>query len=204
MTDYTKPVPANRTIIPGTWSDVMDAQSQSYNKGNGGVTSLNVSDVNSIDLSVLNGTVHAVNKDFTLLPEESVGFKIRAAGGTFVRFAYADGLTIKYVTSFEGLLVSLGSSRRLNQSIDNGYKAYYRQYNNLVFSDNEVILSGRAPINPGIYSDGDVYIVVQNNTSETVSDAFSAGLQSVGDFTIPYGLTGSTLLTGSTDMSIYD
>lgn len=166
--------------------------------------SLKVSDINAIDLAVLNGTMHAVNKDFTLLAGESVGFKIRAAGGTFVRFAYADGITIKYVTAFTGLIQYLGVSRSLNQTIDNGYRAFYNEFSNVIFTQDNVILSGQAPINFGVYSDNDVYIIIQNNTSETVSDSFSVGLQSVGTFTTPFGLSADTVLTATTEMSIYD
>lgn len=204
MTEYKKIAPENRTIVPGTWSDLLDLQSQAFNTGNGGVTSLNVSNQDSLDASVLSGTIHAVHNDFTLLAGESVGYKIRAAGGTFVRFVYADSLTVKYVTSFTGLPVSLGSSRPLNQSVDNGYHAYFGRYTNLVLSEDDVILSGGAPLSLGIYSDDDLYIVVTNNTAATVTDSFSAGLQSVGSFAIPYGLQSNTALTATTEMSLYD
>ena len=169
-----------------------------------GSRALKVSSETAVDGAVLDGTMHAVNSAFTLAPGETIGFKIRAAGGTFVRFVHADAITVRYVTSFTGLLLSLGSSRSLNQSIDNGYHAYYGRYGNLVFSDDEVILSGRAPMIHGIYSDGDVYIMIQNNSDSIVSDAFSAGLQSVGDFTTPYGIQADTYLTPTTEMSTYD
>lgn len=204
MTDYTKPVPDTRTIVPGTWSDVENARSEAFNKDANNVTALNMVDVNAIDIAVLKGTLHAVNNEFTLAPGESVGFKIRAAGGTFVRFANADGLTVKYVTSFTGKLLLLGSSRSLNSAIDNGYRAFYDKFGSLVFADEEVILSGNAPLSTGIFSDQDVFIVVKNNTSQTVSDSFSAGMQSVGAFTTPYGIIGSTLLISTTEMSTYD
>ena len=204
MTDYKKPVPENRTIVPGSWSDLLDAQSQAFNTDNVGVTSINVTDQGSLDAGALAGTVHAVHNDFTLVAGASVGFKIRAAGGTFVRFVHADAITVKYVTSFTGLLVKLGSSRSLNQSVNNGYHAYYGEYTNLVFDEDEVILSGTAPFPHGIYSDGDIYIVVTNKTASTVSDSFSAGIQSVGSFTTPYGLSANTALTATTEMSLYD
>ncbi|URC15382.1 hypothetical protein JLT2_14 [Paraglaciecola Antarctic JLT virus 2] len=204
MTDYTKPVPDNRTIIPGTWSDVENARSEAFNKGNGGVTSLNVSDVNSIDLSVLSGTMHAVNNPFTLQPGESMGFKITASGGTFIRFVFADSLTVKYVTVFTGLLEKLGGSKPLNQSVNNGYKAFYEVWSSPDYSDDNVILSGMSPLNVGFYSDDNVFVIIKNNTSAPVSDIFSAGLQSVGSFTLPYGLSPDTILTPTTEMSVYD
>jgi hypothetical protein len=204
MTTYTKPVPESRTVIPGTWSDVENARSEAFNKGNGGVTSLNVSDVNSIDLSVLNGTMHSINDPFTLQPGDSLGYRITAAGGTFVRFVFADGITVKYVSLFTGLLVKLGGSKALNQSIDNGYRAFFERWDNVIYLDDDVILSGMAPLNVGVYSDHDVSVIIKNNTSSAVSDSLSVGLQSVGDFTLPYGLSPDTILTPTTEMSIYD
>ena len=204
MTNYKKPVPENRTIVPGSWSDLLDAQSQAFNTDSVGVTSINVSDQGSLNAGVLAGTMHAVHRDFTLLAGDSVGFKIQAAGGAFLRFVNADALTVKYATSFTGLLVKLGGSKSLNRSVDIGYKAYYAEYKNLTLNDDDVILSGAAPFSYGIYSDGDIYIVITNNTTSTVTDAFSAGLQSVGDFAVPYGLSASTVLSATTEMSIYD
>ena len=204
MTDYVNPVPDNRTIVPGAWSDLLDKQLSAHTTAAVGTVSVSISDVNSVAQAVLNGAMHSVNNEFTLLAGESVGFKIRAAGGTFVRFANADGLTIKYVTSFTGLLLLLGSSRSLNLSVDNGYRAFYDKFKDPVFAESDVILSGQAPINTEVFSEGDVFIVVKNNTSNTVTDSFSAGLQSVGAFTTPYGLTASTALTATTEMIIYD
>lgn len=204
MTDYKKPVPTNRTIVPGNWSDLLDLQSQAYNTDNIGVTSINITDQGSLSASTIAGTMHAVNNDFSLTAGESVGYKIRGAGGTFVRFVHADAITVKYVTSFTGLIVKLGNSKALNQSVDNGYNAYYERYTNLVFSEDDVILSGGAPMTHGMYSDNDIYIVITNNTASIIADSFSAGLQSVGSFTVPYGLSANTLLTETTEMSIYD
>jgi hypothetical protein len=204
MTTYTNPVPENRTIVPGAWSDLLDKQLSTHTTDSAGKVSVNVSDTNTVAQAVLSGTMHAVNNEFTLAPGASVGFRIRAAGGTFVRFANADGLTVKYVTSFTGSLLLLGSSRSLNRTIHNGYRAFYSKYTNPVFNDNEIILSGQAPLNTELFSNDEVYVVVKNNTSETVSDNFSAGLQSVGTFTAPYGLTATTALTATTQMSIYD
>tara|TARA_R110000744_G_scaffold3810_1_gene14076 strand:+ start:207 stop:821 length:615 start_codon:yes stop_codon:yes gene_type:complete len=204
MTDYVNPVPDNRTIVPGAWSDLLDKQLSAHTTAAVGTVSVSISDVNSVAQAVLNGAMHSVNNEFTLLAGESVGFKIRAAGGTFVRFANADGLTIKYVTSFTGLLLLLGSSRSLNLSVDNGYRAFYDKFKDPVFAESDVILSGQAPINAEVFSEDDVFIVVKNNTSNTVTDSFSAGLQSVGAFTAPYGLTASTALTAITEMIIYD
>jgi hypothetical protein len=203
MPNYITPIPIDRTIIPGMWSDLMDLQRASYKTDAGGTTSLNISDSNSVAGAVLIGSMHAVNNEFTIEAGDSVGFKIRAAGGTFVRFANADGLTIKYVTSFTGNLLLLGSSRSLNLTIDNGYRAFYDKYDELVFLDKEVILSGQAPINTELYANNDVYIVVKNNTAQTVTDSFSAGLQSVGEFTFPFGLYPNTTLTSTTEMLTY-
>ena len=204
MTDYVNPVPDNRTIVPGAWSDLLDKQLSAHTTAAVGTVSVSISDVNSVAQAVLNGAMHSVNNEFTLLAGESVGFKIRAAGGTFVRFANADGLTIKYVTSFTGSLLFLGGSRSLNLSIDNGYRAFYDKFKDPVFAESDVILSGQAPINTEVFSEDDVFIVVKNNTSGTVTDSFSAGLQSIGAFTTPFGLTATTALTATTEMIIYD
>jgi hypothetical protein len=204
MTTYTNPVPDNRTIVPGAWSDLLDKQLSAHTTDEAGTVSVSISDVNSVAQAVLSGSMQAVNNEFTLLSGESVGFRIRAAGGTFVRFANADGLTVKYVTSFTGSLLLLGSSRSLNRTINNGYRAFYTKYVNPVFNNEEIILSGQAPLNTELFSVNQVYVVVKNNTSQTVSDNFSAGLQSVGTFTAPYGLTATTALTATTQMSIYD
>jgi hypothetical protein len=203
MPNYLTPIPIDRTIVPGMWSDLMDLQRAAYDTDAGGTTSLNISDSNSVAGAVLIGLMHAVNNEFTVEAGDSVGFKIRAAGGTFVRFANADGLTIKYVTSFTGNLLLFGSSRSLNLAIDNGYRAFYDKYDELVFLDKEVILSGQAPINTELYANNDVYIVVKNNTAQTVTDSFSAGLQSVGEFTFPFGLYPDTALTSTTEMLNY-
>lgn len=190
--------------MPGAWSDLLDKQLSTLKTDENNVVSVRTFDGESIANAVLVGAMHAVNSEFTLPAGDSVGFKIQAAGGTFVRFANADGLTVKYVTSFTGDLQELGSSRSLNLTVDNGYRAFYSKFTNLVFSESEVILSGQAPINTEVYSDGNAYVVVKNNTAQTVSDSFSAGLQSVGAFTIPYGLQADTALTATTEMSIYD
>jgi hypothetical protein len=204
MTTYTNPVPDSRTIVPGAWSDLLDKQLSTHTTDNAGKVSVNVSDTNTVAQAVLSGTMHAVNNEITLLAGESVGFKIRAAGGTFVRFVNADGLTIKYVTSFTGLVLELGVSKSLNLTIDNGYRAFYDKYTNLVFTDHQIILSGQAPMATEVFAANEVYIVVKNNTGQTVTDNFSAGLQSVGEFTTPYGLTATTALTATTEMIIYD
>ena len=204
MTTYTNPVPDSRTIVPGAWSDLLDKQLSAHTTAAVGTVSVSISDVNSVAQAVLNGAMHAVNNEITLLSGESVGFKVRAAGGTFVRFVNADGLTVKYVTSFTGLILLLGSSRSLNLSVDNGYRAFYDKFKDPVFADSDVILSGQAPINTEVFSENDVFIVVKNNTLNTVTDNFSVGLQSVGAFTAPFGLTATTVLTPTTQMSIYD
>ena len=204
MTAYVNPTPDNRTIVPGAWSDLLDKQLSTHKTDSAGTVSVSISDVNSVAQAVLGGSMHAVNNEFTLLAGESVGFKIRAAGGTFVRFANADGLTIKYVTSFTGLILFLGGSKSLNLTSDNGYRAFYDKFKDPVFSESDVILSGQAPINTEIFAQNDVFIIVKNNTGSTVTDSFSAGLQSVGAFTTPFGLTATTALTATTQMSIYD
>tara|TARA_R110000822_G_C15130564_1_gene475074 strand:+ start:55 stop:669 length:615 start_codon:yes stop_codon:yes gene_type:complete len=204
MTTYANPVPDSRTVVPGAWSDLLDKQLSTHKTDNAGKVSVNVSDTNTVAQAVLSGTMHAVNNEITLLAGESVGFKIRAAGGTFVRFVNADGLTIKYVTSFTGLVLELGVSKSLNLTIDNGYRAFYDKYTNLVFTDHQIILSGQAPMSTEVFAANEVYIVVKNNTGQTVTDNFSAGLQSVGEFTTPYGLTATTALTATTEMIIYD
>ena len=204
MTTYTNPVPDSRTIVPGAWSDLLDKQLSAHTTAAVGTVSVSISDVNSVAQAVLNGAMHAVNNEITLLSGESVGFKVRAAGGTFVRFVNADGLTVKYVTSFTGLILLLGSSRSLNLSVDNGYRAFYDKFKDPVFADSDVILSGQAPISTEVFSENDVFIVVKNNTLNTVTDNFSVGLQSVGAFTAPFGLTATTVLTPTTQMSIYD
>ena len=204
MTAYTNPVPDSRTIVPGAWSDLLDKQLSAHTTAAVGTVSVSISDVNSVAQAVLNGAMHAVNNEITLLSGESVGFKVRAAGGTFVRFVNADGLTVKYVTSFTGLILLLGSSRSLNLSVDNGYRAFYDKFKDPVFADSDVILSGQAPISTEVFSENDVFIVVKNNTLNTVTDNFSVGLQSVGAFTAPFGLAATTVLTPTTQMSIYD
>ena len=204
MTTYTNPVPDSRTIVPGAWSDLLDKQLSAHTTAAVGTVSVSISDVNSVAQAVLNGAMHAVNNEITLLSGESVGFKVRAAGGTFVRFVNADGLTVKYVTSFTGLILLLGSSRSLNLSVDNGYRAFYDKFKDPVFADSDVILSGQAPISTEVFSENDVFIVVKNNTLNTVTDNFSVGLQSVGAFTAPFGLAATTVLTPTTQMSIYD
>ena len=204
MTAYTNPVPDSTTIVPGAWSDLLDKQLSAHTTAAVGTVSVSISDVNSVAQAVLNGAMHAVNNEITLLSGESVGFKVRAAGGTFVRFVNADGLTVKYVTSFTGLILLLGSSRSLNLSVDNGYRAFYDKFKDPVFADSDVILSGQAPISTEVFSENDVFIVVKNNTLNTVTDNFSVGLQSVGAFTAPFGLAATTVLTPTTQMSIYD
>ena len=89
MTAYTNPVPDNRTIVPGAWSDLLDKQLSAHTTDEAGTVSVSISDVNSVAQAVLSGSMQAVNNEFTLLSGESVGFRIRAAGGTFVRFANA-------------------------------------------------------------------------------------------------------------------
>ena len=204
MTNYLRPAPDSRTVVPGSWSDVLDKQEAALNTDAAGVTSQNVNDSNSVASAVLAGKMHAVNSEFTLLPNESVAFKVRASGGTFVRSVNAGQLTVKYVESFTGLIDYLGKSRSLNGAIDNGYKAFYSKYTAPVFSDDNVILSGKAPVSTELYANDEVYIVVKNNTPSTVSDSFSAVLQSLGTFKVPYGLQAGTALTSTTQMSTYD
>jgi hypothetical protein len=204
MTDYTNPVPDSRTIVPGAWSDLLDKQLSTIKTDSAGKVSVKVSDTNTVAQAVLSGAMHAVNNGITLLAGESVGFEIRAAGGAFARFVNADGLTIKYVTSFTGVVLELGQSKSLNLTIDNGYRAFYNKYTNPVFTDDQIILSSQAPMSTEVFSANEVYIVVENNTGQTVTDNFSAGLQSVGEFTTPYGLEPSTALIATTQMSIFN
>ncbi len=63
--------------------------------------------------------MHSINDPFTLQPGDTLGYRITAAGGTFVRFVFADGLTVKYVSLFTCLLLKLGGSKVLNQTINN-------------------------------------------------------------------------------------
>jgi hypothetical protein len=204
MTAYVNPTPDNRTIVPGAWSDLLDKQLSTLVTNSVGTVSVNVSDISNVARAVLAGTMHAVNNEFTLLPGESIGFKIRAAGGSFIRFVNADGLTVKYVSTFTGDLKSLGVSKNLNYNADDGYRAFYNKFVNPVFVTADVILSGSAPVRTEVFSTDEVFIVLTNNTAQTVTDNFSAGLQSVGAFVQPYGLTATRALTATTQMSIYD
>jgi hypothetical protein len=204
MTAYVNPTPDNRTIVPGAWSDLLDKQLSTLVTNSAGTVSVNVSDISNVARAVLAGTMHAINNEFTLLSGESMGFKIRAAGGSFVRFVNADGLTVKYVSTFTGLLKSLGVSKNLNYNVDDGYRAFYSKFVNPVFAETDVILSGSAPIRTEVFSTDEVFIVLKNNTAQTVTDNFSAGLQSVAPFVQPYGLRATIALTATTQMGIYD
>ena len=164
---------------------------------------IDISNSASASYGPVSGDLKVISRDLTLLAGDSIGFKITASGGTFIKFIHAEGLNIKYLSSMEGIALNIGSAKSLNLTDDGDYVAHYLELSDVLYNNDDIVISHSSPLDTGIYSDNEVYAVITNDTASTISSAFTIGVQKINDFTGTFGLIPLTNLQPTTEMSDY-
>ena len=149
------------------------------------------------------GNLKVISRDFSLAAGDSVGFKITASGGTFIKFIHAEGFNVKYLSSMSGTTIDIGSAKSLNLTDNGDYIAHYLELSNVLYDNNDVVISHSSPLDVGVYSDNEVYAIITNNTSASINGQFTIGVQKINDFAGAFGLIPTTDLQPTTEMSDY-
>lgn len=160
---------------------------------------------NSISAShgVTTGELKVISRDLDLLVAESIGFKITATGGTFIKYIHAEGFNIKYLSALSGTISGTGIAKSLNLTGNDDFEVDYIEYSGVTFNLADVVISHASELNIGIYSDNEVYAIISNDTAATISSAFTIGIEKINDFTSTLGLMPDTNLQPTTEMSDY-
>jgi hypothetical protein len=160
---------------------------------------------NSISAShgVTTGELKVISRDLDLTTGASIGFKITATGGTFIKYIHAEGFNIKYLSILSGTISDTGTDKSLNLTGNDDFDVNYVEYSSVTFNLADVVISHASELNIGIYSDNEVYAIITNDTAETISSAFTIGVEKINDFTSTLGLMPDTNLQPTTEMSNY-
>jgi hypothetical protein len=79
----------------------------------------------------------------------------------------------------------------------------YTELSNVTYNIDDIIISHASELNIGVYSDNEVYAIINNDTAATISSAFTIGVEKINDFTSTLGLMPDTNLQPTTEMSTY-
>ena len=164
---------------------------------------IDISNSTSASYNPVSGNLKVISRGLTLSSGDSIGFKITASGGTFIKFVHADGFNIKYLSTMTGGAIDIGSAKSLNLTDDGDYVAHYLELSDVLYNNDDIVISHTSPLDTGIYSDNEVYAVITNNTDTSIIGQFTIGIQKINDFTGTFGLIPTTDLQPTTEMSNY-
>lgn len=164
---------------------------------------IDISNSTSASYGPVSGDLKVISRDLTLLSGDSIGFKITSSGGTFIKFIHAEEFNIKYLSNIEGNAINIGNAKSLNLTNNGDYVAHYLELSDVLYNNEDIVISHASPLDTGIYSDNEVYAVITNDTAATISSAFTIGVQKIDDFTGTFGLIPTSDLQPTTEMSTY-
>lgn len=164
---------------------------------------IDISNSTSASYNPASASLKVISRDLTLLGGDSIGFKITASGGTFIKFIHAEGFNIKYLSTMTGSTINIGSAKSLNLTDDGDYIAHYVELSDVLYGNDDVVISHSSPLDTGIYSDNEVYAVITNNNDSSIIGQFTIGVQKIDNFTGVFGLIPTTDLQPTTEMSDY-
>lgn len=144
---------------------------------------IDISNSISASHSATSGDLKVISRDLDLNTGESIGFKITASGGTFIKYIHAEGFNIKYLSTLSGTISDTGTAKSLNLTGNDEFTVNYTEYSSVTFDLNDVVISHASQLNIGIYSDNEVYAIITNDTAATISSAFTIGVLKINDFT---------------------
>lgn len=167
-----------------------------------GARRFKVASQSGLDSAIIDGRLFAFNYDVTVPANDQMIIDARYSGQTIIKKVCADGLGIKYAIGEPlGNIVYLGSAKNLNLSSPDGYQALFR-----ITDDGftgEVVLSGIGCIDTPCVPDGRNIFVLTNPSDTDISSSLLILLESTAGFQAPFGLSGSTQLTATTEMINY-
>lgn len=102
-----------------------------------------------------------------------------------------------------GSTINIGSAKSLNLTDDGDYIAHYVELSDVLYGNDDVVISHSSPLDTGIYSDNEVYAVITNNNDSSIIGQFTIGVQKIDNFTGVFGLIPTTDLQPTTEMSDY-
>jgi len=202
MTDYLDPVPEDRTIVPGIWSDFMDRQLASKNS-NPYFYSFNSVQVGLFDNAILQGNAISVSKELNLAANSVISIKLVKNVESVITYATANGLFVSYVDGdVSGNLFAVSSGARLNTLATPNNESSFEFYDGA--ATGTLAATEKDRINLIFVINGLGVIQLENKTAEPISTIFSCGVAALSEPVLPYMLTVDTLLEPTTEMSIYN
>ena len=102
---------------------------------------IDISNSTSASYGPVSGDLKVISRDLTLVAGESIGFKITASGGTFIKFIHAEDFNIKYLSAITGNTINIGSAKSLNLTDDGDYIAHYLELSDVLYNADDVVIS---------------------------------------------------------------
>ena len=199
---FKKSVPDYRTVVPGVWSDIQDAWIASF-EGVNDDSEVRVN-IKNLEAPLEQGRAKAYNKNITLTAGQSYAVKITPSTSFKVNRVNAKGFEIRFATLATGTTSDVGQLKNLNLSLDDSTPVFYESLSSASYSIGDVLVSGNDSLDIPMIADGELYVIISNGTSATITAPFSiiGGNRSalVGNF----GITGDTQLIATTEMSTYN
>lgn len=203
---FNRDVPEYRTIVPGWWSDLLNAQLASYE----GVGEFSEQRVNvkktSEESAVDDGALKALALSLTLEAGESAGVKLMSSTAARIVEADGAGLDVRYANNLSGNIEQIGSLTNLDLTGSNLGAVFYDQYSSVTFSHSDVIIAKRDRVLNSLKFDGDaaVYVIFTNSGAEQLTAVASVTTKNLEAQVGEYGLAGTTQIEPDTEMSTYN
>tara|TARA_R110000772_G_scaffold246660_1_gene360368 strand:- start:745 stop:1380 length:636 start_codon:yes stop_codon:yes gene_type:complete len=208
MTDqipFKKPVPEYRTVVGGIWSDILNAWNASF-EGDGDTSEQRVNIKNldgPLDKGRLKGFYHKVQ----LVAGESAGVRLASSTPFRVIKTNAKNLQIRYIAGVTaGTFIDTGALNNLNLLVSDDAPVYYDLFDPITYNEDDVLFAGDDEINTPVMTNGNTnfYIIVTNNTNASIDSMFSVSGANTESYLGGFGLTGTTQLDPTTEMSTYN
>lgn len=163
---------------------------------------IKTSSESSLDTAAKDGLMFSFSHSITIPANDQQVIGAKYSGATAVRRVCAKGLGISYVIGEAlGNVISLGSAQNLLFSAPDSYQALFRVTDDGY--NGSVKVSGYDCIDTPVYPGGGNLFVFSNDTGSPIKANVSIILESTGGFQVPFGLSGSTQLTATTEMINY-
>ena len=201
MTDYTRPTPENRTIVPGFWSDLLDDFKNSFIAET--ATRINASTLSAFSGAGATGKAFARTIPITLESGEVNSVFFEKNANIAIRFVRAKGFYLEAVAGeISGTILSINELISTNGILTNGFFGSIEYYNGPAVGD--VVLGSIDELSDSFYPDGLFVVQIRNETEATISTFLSIGVEQISETGVYIVLEPDTFLTETTEMSDYN
>lgn len=162
--------------------------------------------MSAADVAALESKLYSFSAPYTIAAGDSIAFNINMAGQAIFYSIEAQGMTIGVHKDLAtGTHNDIYAADNMNFVEGNGFTAFMQKmldYSIVVPSSKTCI----SPCMPSVVADFDnpFSITLTNNTGSAVTGDLSLTLESLtDDYVTPFGLSADTLLSPTTEMSVY-